>query len=205
MSNEIRRGGVPSPGNPLVPVPGDLLVASVAPEAGYKNLHFDEAVVLVLEADDDGAIGVILNRPLPEVDFPEQLPGWAELMTAPMQLFYGGPVSTRGAVCLAHLAEGEEPPLGYGPLYDHIGFLELDTPLSLVVDHYEAMRVFAGYARWESGELEAEIEDGLWHLSSARPTDVFAGEPRGLWRSVLRRSSGQVSFFSSWTSQAAYN
>ena len=52
-------------------------------------------------------------------------------------------------------------------------------------------RVFAGYAGWGAGQLEAEIEESSWILEPALPEDVFTEDPEGLWSGVLRRKGSQ--------------
>lgn len=205
MSSERQVGRVPSPGRPCTPVPGDLLVASVASKHKVLDQHFDDSVVLLLQADDEGAVGVVLNRPLVEAGLREELAGWGPQLSVPQVVFQGGPVEPTAAVCLASLPMGLEAPLGYTRLFGSIGALELDTPMPLVQDVYADLRVFAGYAGWQAGQLEDEVEQGLWHLVPAVADDIFSREPEQLWRSVLRRCFDQTAFFATWTSEPQLN
>ena len=179
---------------------GDLLVAAVTITDGV----FDGAVVLLLDADDTGTVGVVLNRTT-SIELSEALPAWAELVCEPPALFDGGPVSQQGAVCLAEpWALGEEPP-GWRPVFDGVGLLNLDTPVEIAEGTYQHLRIFAGYAGWGSGQLQGELQRGLWHVVETRPQDVFDPEPATLWRRVLRRQGGELGWLSAWTPTPEFN
>ena len=91
-------------------------------------------------------------------------------------------MSPNGAICLASVATaGEEPP-GWRPLFDTVGLLHLDTPIEIVAGAYRDLRIFAGYAGWAAGQLQAEIAEGMWHVVDADYADVFGDEPLDLWR-----------------------
>lgn len=179
---------------------GDLLVASVAISDGV----FDGTVVLVLDADDAGSVGVVLNQ-ISQLDLGIALPTWAELVAEPGLLFDGGPVSQQGAVCVAEIwNDGEEPP-GWRPVSGRIGLLNLDTPVEIANGAYRNLRIFAGYAGWDAGQLEAELVQGLWHVVPALPSDPFDPDPATLWRRVLRRQGGELGMFSTWPESAELN
>jgi len=180
--------------------PGLLLAAGVQVSDGV----FDRTVCVILDADANGALGVVLNR-LSGYDLTEALPGWAEVVSFPNGLFDGGPVSQEGAICLAEPARaGEEPP-GWRPLFRGVGLLHLDTPLEIVTGAYRRLRIFAGYAGWSPGQLEAELAAGLWHPVALRTDDLFDPEPATLWRRVLRRQGGELGLLSAWTPTPEWN
>ena len=180
--------------------PGTLLVAGVAVLDGI----FDHTIVLLLDVDEAGALGVVLNR-LSEVELGLVLPGWERLASTPRRLHDGGPVSQEGAICLAApLVEGEEPP-GWRRLFSSIGLLHLETPIELADGAYRDIRIFAGYAGWGSGQLEGELARGLWHPVPATYADVFDPEPATLWRRVLSRQGGELAWLSTWTPRPELN
>ena len=179
---------------------GDLLVAAVTITDGV----FDGAVVLLLDADDTGTVGVVLNRTT-SIELSEALPAWAELVCEPPALFDGGPVSQQGAVCLAEpWALGEEPP-GWRPVFDGVGLLNLDTPVEIAEGTYQHLRIYAGYAGWDAGQLERELDFEMWHVVRATVTDVFDPDPATLWRRILRRQGGELALFSTWTAETELN
>ena len=121
---------------------GMLLVAT--PELLDPN--FTETVVLLLDVDEGGALGVGLNRPSP-VAVSEVLAGWGQVVAEPEVLFRGGPVSTEGALAVGLLRTTEDVPVGFREVFGRLGLVDLDTPVELVDGSLEGMRIFAGYAR----------------------------------------------------------
>jgi len=182
------------------PAPGGVLVASVLLADGV----FNQTVVLILDCDEDGALGVILNE-ISQTPLDAVLPDWVNTVSKPQLLFHGGPVSPNGAICLASVAAvGEEPP-GWRPLFDTVGLLHLDTPIEIVAGAYRDLRIFAGYAGWSAGQLESEIAEGMWHVVAADYSDVFGSSPLDLWRTVLRRQKSEVALFSTWLENPELN
>jgi putative transcriptional regulator len=163
----------------VVPVDGDavslkgqLLVAV----PGLYDPNFARTVVLLLEHTDEGAIGVVLNRPS---DHPlgSSLPDWDPFAAEPSVVFVGGPVSEETAICLGRTRGS-----------DDIGVVDANRdPADLAPDR---VRFFAGYAGWEEGQLEAEIIEGSWIVVPAEPEDALVDAPEDLWASVLKRQGG---------------
>lgn len=174
--------------------PGTMLVAAVALADGV----FDQAVVLILDLDDSGALGVVLNR-LSPIDLDAALPGWERLTSFPHRMHDGGPVSREGAICLAAPSETTEEPPGWRRLFSSVGLLHLQTPQELVYGAFRDLRIFAGYAGWGAGQLQDELERGAWHVVPGTYADVFDPDPESLWRRVLARQSGELGWLSTWT------
>jgi putative transcriptional regulator len=178
---------------------GQLLVATPS----LVDPHFDHTVVLLLDFDGDGALGVVLNRPS-GVPVAEILPEWADAATTPDVLFAGGPVGTDSALAVGAIprpVDGHEPgeddePVGFRRLYGEVGIIDLDTPPELLAPALTGVRIFAGYAGWGSGQLEAEIESDSWYVVPSAPGDLFGADPEGLWARVLRRQPGELAWVS---------
>jgi len=115
---------------------GFLLVATPS----LRDPNFDRAVVLVLSHDDDGALGVVVNRPT-TVPVTDILPSWQPVITAPGVVFQGGPVSLDSALGLVAIPDGAEP-LGVRRVSGRVGVVDLDTPPEVVQPGVVAMRVF---------------------------------------------------------------
>lgn len=171
------------------PAPGMLLVASPA----LMDPNFSDTVVLVLDADEDGALGLVLNRPTP-VAVADVLEPWQDVVTEPEVLFRGGPVSPEGALAVGVLRSAEDVPVGFREIVGRLGIVDLDTPVELVDGTLEGLRVFAGYAGWGAGQLEDEISRGDWYVVPAEEVDVFRHDLDDLWRDVLRRQPGQLAW-----------
>ena len=101
---------------------GRLLVATPLIGAG----PFWRSVVFVLDHGDDGALGVIVNRPL-NAAVADVLPNWADAVTAPTQLFDGGPVGSDAALALGVVREGLVPH-GWHQMADRVGLVDLGGP-----------------------------------------------------------------------------
>lgn len=178
----------------MTPVsPGDLLISHVVLRDGV----FDFTVVLILDADASGILGVVLNRHS-DLQLGSVLPGWEGVVSDPRVLFDGGPVSPNGAICLASVGGDEEPP-GWRRLFDSVGLLHLDTPVELVAGAFDAMRIFAGYAGWAPGQLDVELARDAWFVARARHDDIFGVDQTDLWQRVLRRQELDTALYSTWT------
>lgn len=166
-----------------------LLVAT--PLLGDPN--FDRAVVLLLEHGDEGALGLILNRPS-DLLVADPLPAWSEHAGVIPVVFVGGPVSGTTVIALASI-DGSLPAGSWEPVLDSVGVLDLDVDPDLVGNRIDGIRCYAGYAGWGSGQLEDEITQGAWFVVDADPTDPFTDDPEGLWRTVLARQPGELARF----------
>lgn len=173
------------------PRPGSLLVASPA----LLDPNFADSVVLVLEHNDEGALGVVLNRPT-MVPVASVLEDWDDVVGEPELLFQGGPVGLDGALALALLADPTDEPVGWRRCFGDVGMVDLDSPVELVDGGLAAMRIYAGYAGWGSGQLEAEIAEGSWYVVESEPTDLFLPDVAHLRRDVLRRQPGELAWVS---------
>lgn len=182
---------------------GRLLVA--APRLIDPN--FARSVVLVCRHDDDGALGLVLNRPT-SVTVGEALPGWVEPLAPPNVVFLGGPVHPEMAVGLGRLlpersgrADSEE----WTPVNERLGLVNLGAPPAAEVGALEQLRVFAGYAGWSAGQLDFEVTSTDWFVVDAQEEDPFTAAPGGLWRRVLHRQRGPVALFADFPPDPSLN
>lgn len=162
-------------------VEGKLLVAS----PHLLDPNFYRSVVLVIEHGEEGALGLVLNRPTEE-PVADHLIEWSGLEAEPGVVFIGGPVQPDIGVCLEHEPGGPEP---WASLVD----LE-EGPEG--VEH--PVRVYAGYTGWSRGQLEAELEEGGWLVLDPEPTDAFSSEPERLWQEVLKRQGGTIGWLANF-------
>jgi putative transcriptional regulator len=179
---------------------GRLLVAT----PGLEDPNFRRAVVLMLDHTEDGALGIVVNRPL-EVDVSAVLPAWQPYTTAPGRLFQGGPVQLDSALGLVAVPGDGDEPVGVKRIVGSLGLIDLDTPPEIVAGGVAGLRIFAGYAGWSAGQLEEEIEVGGWYVVDAEPRDAFTDAPSALWQAVLRRQRGDLALVSTFPDDPALN
>jgi putative transcriptional regulator len=164
------------------PLVGRLLLASPS----LRDPNFERSVVLIGVHSDEGAMGVVLNRPS-EVTVGEAAPQLEQTVEGSDRVYAGGPVQPSSIVFLAEFLD----PAKAGVLVlGRIGFPAPDAELDELSRGTGRVRVFAGFAGWGEGQLETEIADGDWIAQAALPEDVFTDVPEQLWSSVLERKGG---------------
>lgn len=159
---------------------GKLLVAAPT----LLDPNFARTVVFMLEHNDEGAIGVVLNRPS-ELPVATTIEPWAGRTVPPSVIFLGGPVSPSSVIALASVSL-DDAGANWNPILGRIGTVDLDVDPS-EVPGLDEVRMFAGYAGWSGGQLEAELHDDCWFEVTAELTDVHTDDPDELWWEVLAR------------------
>jgi putative transcriptional regulator len=178
-----------------------LLIASPA----MADSNFDHTIVLVVEHNADGALGLVLNRPS-DAPVSELLPDWGPVAADPAVVFVGGPVSPDSAIGLALAAEADVAELaGWIPVMGGLGTVDLARDPTEVRPRVRSVRVFAGYAGWAGGQLEGELEAGGWFVADSQHDDALTAEPQLLWRGVLKRQPGAVSWLANFPLDPATN
>lgn len=179
---------------------GRLLVAT--PRLSDPN--FSRTVILLLAHGDQGALGLVLNRPT-TTPVASPLPQWEDLASGPGVVFVGGPVA-EGTICLARVrSEISVPDDAYLPLQGTLGTVKLEADPADVAPWVEELRVFAGYSGWGPGQLEGEVDEGAWWVLESLPEDAFSDEPDDLWRRVLRRQGGNLALSSYFPPEPTLN
>jgi putative transcriptional regulator len=178
---------------------GKLLIAE--PMLGDPN--FDRTVVLMVDHTDEGALGVVLNRPT-GLEVEAVLGEWSDLAASPGVLYLGGPVEQNGVLALARRRTVRPLP-GWSPVLDDVGTLDLHGEPTELAGDVTGIRFFAGYSGWGPGQLESELADSAWLVVDAHPDDVFAADPDLMWRSVLRRQQGKVSMLANFPAHPSMN
>lgn len=165
---------------------GQLLVSF--PDLGDDN--FDQTVVLMLEHDDQGALGIVLNRPS-GIEVADHLAHLDGVVASPPWFFVGGPVGVGGRLALGRQRLGA-PAVKGTRIVGPVVLVEPRALLEGELETLDVVRIFTGYSGWAPGQLDAELAAGTWHVASALPDDVFTSEPEHLWRSVMRRQGGRL-------------
>lgn len=147
--------------------------------------NFFRAVVLMIEHSDDGALGLVLNRPS-QTTVGEAVAELEQLLDLDDPLFIGGPVQTSSLIVLAEFEDAGDAAL---IAFDDVGVLATGAAVE-EPSGVRRSRAFVGHAGWGPGQLDAEIERGDWILERALREDAFADQPTDLWESVLTRKGG---------------
>jgi len=165
--------------------PGRILIAD-------KDLHdpnFEHTVILLLKYDEDGgAGGVIVNRPS-ETSVSEALREYPEARGHMDSAYEGGPVETKRVLALLHSKEEFEDAEELVPGVYYVGSTKL---LRKALAGKMDIRVFAGYAGWGHGQLEAEVDAGAWHVARGVAGTVFDDDPESLWPRLTRKLDTQI-------------
>lgn len=178
---------------------GRLLVAAPA----LDDPNFERSVVLVLDHDEDGALGVVLNR-ASSVLLADTLASWTALAAVPSVVFGGGPVEPTAVVALGATHHPATEDAGPGVL-DRVRLVDLDQDPALAGVELSRVRVFAGYAGWGPEQLEDELLQGAWYPLEAETADVFTDDPAGLWHAVLRRQPDGLRLLATYPADPTLN
>lgn len=172
---------------------GQLLVASPT----LDQQPFTRSVVLILEHQVDGTVGIILNRPT-DIPLEKHFVRWSDMAVPPAVVFHGGPVQPDTALAIGSAPVGTP---GLQAVDDHFGVVDLAaTP-----DPFERVRVYAGYSGWGSSQLADEIANGDWLVIEPTHSDIFSNSPHELWRTTLRRQAGIRRLLASYPDDVSLN
>ena len=183
-----------------LPLKGRLLIASPT----LLDPNFFRTVIFVLEHGEEGAAGLVLNRPS-DTDVADVLPGWEDLTGRPAVVFAGGPVAPGSAICLALAPTGGPVHEGLSRLSGPVAAVDLEREPAELSPVVTTARMFSGYAGWGEGQLEAEIDEGAWFVVDAEPGDAFSSRPDSLWRDVLRRQRGTLALVATFPTDVRHN
>jgi putative transcriptional regulator len=172
---------------PAESLKGKLLIAAPS----MREPSFARTVISVLEHTDEGALGVIINRP-GDAPLLDVVPPVAELASQPAVLFSGGPVEPRAAIALG-VVTADASGVGWRPVVHPVVTVDLESDPALLAASLRELRVFAGYAGWGAGQLEGEVAVGAWYVVESLPLDAFDSAPDRLWSAVLRRQAWPMS------------
>ncbi|HUY86160.1 MAG TPA: YqgE/AlgH family protein [Acidimicrobiales bacterium] len=168
--------------------------------------NFWRTVVLLLDMNDEGAMGIVLNRPS-ETSVSDPLPGWEQMIAAPDVVFVGGPVQPDVAIALAcskFESDNSDPEI-FREVTDCVGTLSLGIGPTDASARFESIRVFAGYSGWSPGQLEGELDAGAWFIVTAALEDMLSSDPQEVWRRVLKRQGGKLGMLANYPPNPSFN
>jgi putative transcriptional regulator len=166
---------------------GDLLCA----DRTLKDPNFAQTVILIVKYDDEGTLGLILNR-RSDVAISKLLDDWKEAKGHNEPIFVGGPVEEGTLLGLVRSrAKSEEAGaiLRDVHLVSDRGQLQRMLQTAAAPDKF---RLYAGYAGWAPEQLEEEIDVGAWHLFPGDANTVFDSDPDSLWTRMIKKTETQI-------------
>jgi putative transcriptional regulator len=178
---------------------GSLLVA--VPLLDEPTFH--RTVIYMLQHSEEGALGLVINRPTNEEHI-RGLDQWMHHLSHPQVIFEGGPVMPNTLIAIAAMAFSSDNE-GCAPLDHGLCTVDLTLMPDELVEGLTALRVFRGYSGWGAGQLEEELEEGSWLVMPHRSGDVFARHPHQIWRDVLRRSGGPKALLADAPDELSWN
>jgi putative transcriptional regulator len=184
---------------PEAPIPDDLSGHFLIAETELQDPNFFRTVVLVLHHNDEGAFGLVVNRES-EVAVADVIEDTERSALAELPVFVGGPVQQNYVFVLhsgvpdRYSSEHVENPcrgVYFEPSFQHVlDYVNSEDYLVLAADERPAVRIFAGYSGWGSGQLERELQDGAWLVHPARGEVVFGVDSAEGWKKALSQKGG---------------
>jgi putative transcriptional regulator len=149
--------------------------------------NFARTVVLITEHNEEGAMGIVLNRPS-ETSVGEVVPQLADVAGEGAPVYVGGPVQPTALVVLAEFTDLDA---AAWIITADVGFASAEVDVADLDSAVRRGRVYAGYSGWGAGQLEAELETDSWIVEPPMPAELFPDDPDALWKDVLARKGGQ--------------
>ena len=186
--------------NKVLPQQGSILISSPF----MNDYHFTRAVVLLIEHNDEGSMGIIMNKDfryhillndlIPELEFAQRVP-----------VYKGGPVSRETIFFLHTLKDLEGAlPLGNG-LYLNGDFNAVQQYILDGKPIEGVIRFFAGYAGWDHGQLAKEIKENSWLIGKAGKETLLNQHFRDLWHTSLNEMGGKYAIWARYPQYRSLN
>ncbi|HXE99554.1 MAG TPA: YqgE/AlgH family protein [Solirubrobacterales bacterium] len=175
---------------------GKLLIASPA----LVDPNFARTVVFITEHNEEGAMGIVLNRPS-ETSVDSVVPELAEIAGGE-PVYVGGPVQPEALVLLADFSD---PEAAAWIVVADVGLASADVDLDELAETVRRGRVYAGYSGWGPGQLEEEMEIDSWIVEAPLPAELFPEDPATLWSDVLARKGGQYALIARMPADPSQN
>jgi putative transcriptional regulator len=151
-----------------------------------EDPNFRRTVVLICAHSDEGALGLVLNRPSP-LAVGDAVPELSDALGDGGRLWVGGPVQPASVVLLAEFVDPGESLVISGDL----GLVTDGATLDDLSDRTRRLRAFVGHAGWGPGQLDSELERDDWIVAPLRAGDPFGDDPAHLWSAALQAMGGR--------------
>ena len=153
------------------------------------------------EHDEDGAMGLVLNRPSP-IPADQAIPELGAALADDDTLWVGGPVQATSVLVLADFGGADVEAL---LITEQVGLVLPDTDLDELGETVARARAFLGYAGWGAGQLDAELDGDDWIVADFQADDAFTADPDRLWAQVLGRRGGRYALLATMPPDPSVN
>ena len=180
------------------PLPANLEGYFLVSETELIDPNFHRTVVLLVNHNDEGAFGLVVNRPA-DVRLGNLVSDFEDRPVGDLATYIGGPVEQHYLFTLhSGLPESAESEYALRPT-DGIVFEPVFQAMEqylrnewseLDARHRPRINFYLGYAGWASGQLEDELSSGAWLVIPATPEIVFRSDPEEGWNAALTRKGG---------------
>lgn len=186
------------PENKLLPRTGRILLSEPFLGDGY----FRRAVVLLVEHNDKGSVGFILNKPL-EISVEEALPGFPPF---DFNAMFGGPVQRDQLYFIHTLGDKikDSIPIADG-LWWQGDFEQVKRMMEKKEIGVNEMRFFIGYSGWEKGQLKSEMEEKSWYVSKAELDMIFSPDPESMWTEAVKKMGDEYKLMADFPEDPSLN
>lgn len=186
--------------NKVLPCQGGLLIAAPF----LRDFHFSRSVVLVVDHNEEGSMGIVLNKNFNRLTTLNELVPALENLP-PIPLYKGGPVGRETLFYLHTLSYLKDAlPLGNG-LYLNGDFNQMQEYILSGAPTQGVVRFFMGYAGWQKGQLKQEIEDNTWLVNNESKVDLLNMYLRDLWQESLCGLGGKYAIWSRYPKYPSMN
>ena len=177
------------PLNSIKPQKGSLLIS----EPTLKDSYFNRSVVLIVEHNNDGTVGFILNKQI-EIELNSLVKDFDEIET---DVFFGGPVNKDNLFFIHRFGKDIE---GAMPISKNLfwggDFTMLKDLLRKDKLNIHKVRFFIGYSGWDPGQLQMELDQNSWVVKSMVQEDILDCAPKSLWKETLRNMGNDIALLS---------
>ena len=149
----------------LLPAPAEELAAGkfLVADRALADKDFAHTIILLIYYGKDGAMGLVLNRPL-DIPMSKLFP---DRKGPPVRLYDGGPISSGVRMLFRSPTTPKDALHLFGDVY-------LTSTVDRIKDATGVFRVYVGCTGWSKGQLQAEVARGTWHLAPADAAVVFS-------------------------------
>jgi putative transcriptional regulator len=178
--------------------PENLTGHFIIAETELQDPNFVESVVLIIEHNDEGAFGLVVNRAL-GLSIGEVIEDASESPAKELPVHLGGPVQQDHVFILHHdlpeltkseFSKSACPEVTFEP----DGKRVLDFLDQVSENHrnelFDRIRFYGGYAGWGSGQIELELNENSWIIIPAQKALIFSNDIESVWKDALRKKGG---------------